>query len=208
MKEARTVRSLEQIKVMAHPLRMRLLEAFSHKPITTKQVAEFLAERPTKLYHHVDALERVGLIKLVRTSKKRGTVEKYYQAVARTFAVDRQLFRLAPHARAAHSGMQKVITGMFDDTLSEIHESLAKRTNAPKPEQNPVIVTRLRIRLTPVQIAVLDKKIKALLKEFEAGKRTPGTVEYGLTLALYPVTSKRKQRKNKAVRHIMKRRKQ
>lgn len=197
MKEARTIRSLEQIKVMAHPLRMRLLEAFSRKPITTKQVAQLLAEQPTKLYHHVDALERVGLITLVRTRKKRGTTEKYYQTVARTFAVDRQLFKLAPHARAAQSGMQKVITGMFEDTLSEIHESLAKRLNDPKAEQHQVIVTRSRIRLTPAEIAVLDKKIKALLKEFESGKRTPGTVEYGLTLALYPVTKKRKHRKGK-----------
>lgn len=207
MKEASTVNSLEQIKVMAHPLRMQLLEAFSHKPMTTKQVAQLLAEQPTKLYHHVDALSRVGLIKLVRTRKKRGTVEKYYQTVARTFAVDRRLFRMKSQARAAQSGMLGVITTMLEDTLSEIHESLAERLTEPESKQNRVIVTRSRIRVTPTQMAALDEKIKALLQKFETRKRTPGMVDYGFTLAMYPVKKKDKEQRRNALKHKMKRRK-
>ena len=57
-----------------------------------KQVADFLGEKPTKLYHHVDALERVGLIALSRTRQNRGTVEKYYLAVARAFQADSSAF--------------------------------------------------------------------------------------------------------------------
>ena len=64
----------------------RLLEALVLEPRTTKQVAEALGEKPTKLYHHVDALEKVGLIRLIRTQRNRGTLEKYYQSVARSFS--------------------------------------------------------------------------------------------------------------------------
>src|ERR1700752_5178596 len=78
--EAYTLEDLEQIKVLADPLRLRVLEAFGEER-TTKQVAELLGEKPTKLYHHVDALQRVGLITLSRTRQNRGTVEKYYLAV-------------------------------------------------------------------------------------------------------------------------------
>ncbi len=201
MREARTVNTLEQIKVMAHPLRMRLLEAFSHKPITTKQVADLLAEPPTKLYHHVDALERVGLIKLVRTSKKRGTVEKYYQTVARTFAVDRRLFKLKSQARAAHNGMQDVITGIFEDTLSEIRDNLAKRINKPKSKDNRIIVSHSRVRVTQNDIVSLDKNIKALLKKFETKKHVPGTIDYGYTLALYPAGKRIRQNKTKSTKN-------
>ena len=48
-------------------------------------MADRLGEKPTKLYHHVDTLEAAGLIKLVKTKRKRGTVEKYFEAVAERF---------------------------------------------------------------------------------------------------------------------------
>ena len=55
-------------------------------PMTTKQVAELLGEKPTRLYHHVDLLHQAGLIRLTHTRKNRGTTEKYYEAIARQFA--------------------------------------------------------------------------------------------------------------------------
>ena len=86
-REIYTLKDLDQVKVLADPLRIRILEALLEER-TTKQVADLLGEKPTKLYHHVDALEKVGLIALSRTRQNRGTVEKYYLAVARTFRAD------------------------------------------------------------------------------------------------------------------------
>ena len=89
-----TVADLEQVKVLADPLRLRILEAFCEER-TTKQVADRLGEKPTKLYHHVDLLDRLGLIELMRTKKNRGTLEKYYLAVAKTFRVESAVFSAA-----------------------------------------------------------------------------------------------------------------
>lgn len=86
-----TIRSLDQLKILGDPLRMRILEVFIHTPGTTKQVAKSLGEPPTKLYHHVDALERAGLIELRSTRQNRGTLEKHYSAVAEAFRVDPDL---------------------------------------------------------------------------------------------------------------------
>ena len=66
------LRDLEQVKVIADPLRVRILDCFASEPRTTKQVAELIDEKPTRLYHHVDALERVGLIRLTQTRQNRG----------------------------------------------------------------------------------------------------------------------------------------
>ena len=60
-----------QMKVLADPLRIRILELFCQER-TTKQVAGILEQPPTRLYHHVSALERVGLIRLARTQPRRG----------------------------------------------------------------------------------------------------------------------------------------
>ena len=54
------VGTVEQVKALTHPLRQRMLERFAERPRTTKQVADLLGEKPTRLYHHVAALERAG----------------------------------------------------------------------------------------------------------------------------------------------------
>src|SRR6185503_9614296 len=77
-------RNVSDLRALAHPLRLRIMELFAESPKTTKRVAELLGEPPTRLYHHVAALERAGLIRLKETRKNRGTVEKWYQAISRT----------------------------------------------------------------------------------------------------------------------------
>src|SRR5690349_14467671 len=78
--------SVAELRAIAHPLRLRILESFAEGPRTTKQVAELLGEPPTRLYHHVAALERAGLLKLKETRKNRGTVEKWFESIARTMS--------------------------------------------------------------------------------------------------------------------------
>src|SRR5262245_32807602 len=72
-------RELTEMRALAHPLRLRICQALAERPRTTKQVAALLGEPPTRLYHHVHALERAGLLKLRETRQKRGTHEKYYE---------------------------------------------------------------------------------------------------------------------------------
>ena len=60
------------------------MELFAEAPRTTKQVAELLGQPPTRLYHHVAALEGAGLLRLTETRKNRGAVEKWYESISRT----------------------------------------------------------------------------------------------------------------------------
>lgn len=185
MKEAGRIKSLAQIKVMAHPIRMRLLEAFSHEPATTKQVAEQIGEPPTRLYHHVNALRRARLIKLVRTKKKRGTTEKYYLTIADKFVVDRHLFDMKPGGKDALSRIQGMTFGIFENAMAEIRESLARRIIEPKGEKGQFIVAQTHINATPSQIVALQKKINALIKKQGCKKGEKDSARYGVTLAVY-----------------------
>jgi len=191
MRATCTLKSLEQIKVMANPLRMRLMEAFATKPMTTKQAAQILGQQPTKFYHHVDALERVGLIKLVKTKRKRGTIEKYYQTIADHFTVDRRLLELTPQAKTAINGLQTMVSAIFEDTVTELNQSITDKLIKPENKYRPAILTRSRISATADQIEKLSKKIHRLLKECASAKGKHGDVEYGLTLAFYPIKHKK-----------------
>ncbi len=192
MKKSFILKNPEQVKVMAHPLRMKLIEAFSHKPMTAKQAAQMLGQKPTKLYHHVDALERVGLIKLVKTQKKRGTLEKYYRTVAQNFIVDRRIFQSKAEGKEALGKLQATVGAMFDETLSEINQSMTQRLIKPgqKSKSRQAIFARTRIKTTHAQAEKLRKKIDNLIKQCCAGKRKKGEAEYGLTLAFYPIKKK------------------
>jgi DNA-binding transcriptional ArsR family regulator len=123
--EVYTLSSLEQVKVLADPLRIRLLEAFCQER-TTKQVATLIGEKPTKLYHHVEALERVGLIRLSRKRQVRGTVEKYYMAVARLFRADNRLFEASDSESGERDTLQGMVSAVLNRT-SAAGEELLRR---------------------------------------------------------------------------------
>src|SRR3954467_13034071 len=77
--------NVADLRALAHPLRLRMMELFAEQPRTTKQVADLLGQPPTRLYHHVAALERAGLLVLKETRQNRGAVEKWYAGVAKQY---------------------------------------------------------------------------------------------------------------------------
>jgi predicted transcriptional regulator len=195
MKDILTLKALGQLKALSDPFRQRILEGFCAKPATTKQIAERLGEKPTKLYHHVEILAQAGLIKLVKTRQNRGTVEKYYQTVARKFAVDQQLLSPTPTANEVMGELQTMVTNALQTSLSEAHTDFAvDLTNKSDAACLPIATTHTRIRTSRKQIARLIQKLQKWSEECRAAHDDKGEVEYNLTLAFYPV-KERKGRK-------------
>jgi DNA-binding transcriptional ArsR family regulator len=194
MKEAMMLKDLEQVKVFAHPLRARLVEAFADKPRTAKQVAEIIGQSPTKLYHHVEALERVGLIKLVKTKKKRGTLEKYYRTVAKRFSVDSSLFEMKSNKKEMLGNYRAMFANMLENTMREVNESISEKLISPGKREAEAIIARKHIRTTRANMQKLQKKIHKLLDELAVTEEKKGEVEYRLMIALYPLAKKRRRR--------------
>jgi DNA-binding transcriptional ArsR family regulator len=88
--------SIEQVKTIADPLRLRIVELLIHKAMTTTQIGEALGETSAKTHYHVHALERIGVIKLVETREKGGILEKYYRSIARDINVAPEVLNSAP----------------------------------------------------------------------------------------------------------------
>src|SRR5258706_13150843 len=82
-------RVTQELRALAHPLRLKLLEHFAGGPRTTMQVAAIIGEPPTRLYHHVNALARAGILRLKSTRQVRGTTEKYFELAKRQLGVMR-----------------------------------------------------------------------------------------------------------------------
>ena len=176
-----TIVDLAQIRALADPLRLRMLGAMIDQPRTTKQVAELLGEKPTKLYHHVEALERVGLVRLVDTRPKRGTVEKYYQSVATLFQVGPSVF--APGAESAtRSKRRAMLMAVVDTMREEVAAHFAARDAGETPPD--VIVVAARLVLTGGSRRARTATLRQLSRLLD---RTRKGRHYSLTVVACPV---------------------
>ena len=147
-----------QLRALAHPLRLRLLESFAQGPLTTMQVATRLGEPPTRLYHHVNALERAGILRLVDTKPVRGTTEKYYEVARKQIgAVTGE--RLTPAARASIASMA---TTVFEEARQELVAALGRRESLTAATAPTAL--RMILDLPPSQLPMVRRRLKALLK--------------------------------------------
>lgn len=186
------ISDLKQVKALAHPLRMRIIESMAAAgPMTTKQVAELLGEKPTRLYHHVDLLHQAGLIRLTHTRKNRGTTEKYYEAIARQFRADSTLFT-DESPDDAGSGLRPMIRTVFDSTMSEMLR-LVDAHQLGKPIEEEGLLSYIEMHLTQEQIDEVQQKLKDVLEHLqsledpEADPDAEQLRKFRLTLAHYPL---------------------
>ncbi len=186
------ISDLDQVKALANPLRMRILETLAASdPMTTKQVAQKLGEKPTRLYHHVDLLEKAGLIRLTHTRQNRGATEKYYEAIARSFRAGAELFSDESPAEQEHA-LRPMIHTVFDSTTSELLR-LIDSPHADDLMEDEGLLTYIEMHLTQEQVDEVQQKLKNVL-EYLQGLDDPETDaekeklrKYRLTLAHYPL---------------------
>jgi len=89
------------VKALSHPLRVRILAILEERTASPVQLAEQLGASLGVVSYHVHTLERLGLIKLVRTNPVRGAVEHHYRANPRPTISDEGWAAAAPVAKQA-----------------------------------------------------------------------------------------------------------
>jgi DNA-binding transcriptional ArsR family regulator len=181
------VTELEQLRVLADPLRMRILNNLFQEPLTVKQVADRLELPATKLYYHVSELERIGLVKVVKTRVKSGIVEKYFQTVAGTIRISRELLKLTGGALddgAYAELLASIFEAVADDLRQAIIAGVLPRPSAHTPKT--ATIGRTDVRLTRTTAARLARKFAKLLEEVEAADDVAGETEFGCALAFFP----------------------
>ena len=170
---------MNQVRALAHPLRLRLLELFAQQPRTAKQAAEVLGEPPTRLYHHVAALERAGLIRLRETRQNRGTTEKYFEASGPLRPVGEEVLK----DKDARSDLASMGLVVFNQATNELARALAS-DDVP----DNLVAVRAVFRLTPSAANELRRDLVGILKKLRARKKPARgkTRRYALTLAMVP----------------------
>jgi DNA-binding transcriptional ArsR family regulator len=73
---------------VAHPLRIKILEALTDHVSSPNTVAEKLDENLPSVAYHTRALGKLGALELVDTARRRGAIEHFYKATPRAFVGD------------------------------------------------------------------------------------------------------------------------
>jgi DNA-binding transcriptional ArsR family regulator len=190
LQEEFKVADLEGLKVMAHPLRLQLLERLK-RARTVKELAAELDLAPTKLYYHVNLLEEKGFIQVVDTHIVSGIIEKQYQAVARQFVLDEKILSLGDDDGEQVDALLRSFFAMAQREIEQsIRAGLVNLKETGQPQKGSLL--RASFHLSEEQAKQLYGRFDALLQEYNnlsrSNEAAPQSHQlYNLTLAFFPV---------------------
>jgi len=156
---------------------------------TAKTLAAEMGCPTTRLYYHLQQLEKHGLVFVERTRLVSGIVEKHYRAVARDIRLDAGAFGAG--AKPDRRRTEALLGFVFDQTRVEISRGIEAgqldfRRIAPTP--GALMAYRNVLKLSPEQAQRLYSRLQAFWMEYEDIAKQPaaGGDFYAFTVALYP----------------------
>jgi DNA-binding transcriptional ArsR family regulator len=139
----------EEVRALAHPLRLRIIRALYDGPRSNKELATGLGEDPATVLYHVRTLLRTGFLAPAgRRPGARGSVEKLYRSTGKSWRLD---------VDAGLPPGERVTAAALDAFLAEVRAA----GSGCRLE-----TTRLALVLTADRRAELNRRITDLLDEF------------------------------------------
>jgi DNA-binding transcriptional ArsR family regulator len=188
------------LKIVAHPLRLRILEylrAHAGAARSVKEIAAALGASQTGLYYHVNLLVAHGLIRVAETRLVSGIVKRRYCVTAYRLSFDRSLLVASA---TGDGGLEVWLSVVLDEVRSEIRKSVVAglidldRSDDGSFGPRRLVLGRIWLSLTPADLAAFDRDFHALKERFtsidpheRAADPRPDSALYELVLGFYPV---------------------
>ena len=125
------------VRGLAHPLRVRIMAMLEEQDASPVDLAAHLGASLGTVSYHFRRLEELGLIRLVRTVKVRGTQKHIYRAFERPRVSDEAWARTPPATKQA----------MLGATVQQISEYTATAAAAGGFDRSDAHLTRTALRL-------------------------------------------------------------
>ena len=181
------ITDIETLRAITDPLRLRILELLA-EPQTVKALAPKLAIGKTKLYYHINLLEKHGVIRVVRTRLVSGITEKSYQVTALRFRPVKELLLGGDEGKARGLAIFDTI---WDATRAQFARSVKQGEidSAVAAKGGKLMVSHTVVALTEEQAHDFSARFDALLeelKQYETETPTAQARPYALTIAFFP----------------------
>ena len=178
---------LDLIGELTHPLRSRVLHRL-RRPHSVGELAESLEVPITRLYHHINRLEEIGMISVVATRRPGARTEHRYRNAAPDFRLDDKVIGATDAATFA-----RTVGSLFDVTKTEILREIEVGGLSPERVHGRASIAFSEFSLDDDTLAEFLDRLHALLAEYsktdeQTDEQTDSYNRWRLFLAGFPLT--------------------
>lgn len=176
------ITDLEQLRVFSDPLRVKILWSFNGHEKTGKMLADEFNMAPPKIRYHLTELERVGLVKVVRTELKNGIQQKFYLPVAEKFSLEKVSSLLNGEN---FSNLDDVLKENAFCALEEMRRNLAEASF----EKHELLQISYKVSLTRQEKKELAEKLTEIYEfvQQKSNRTAESTQNYYINLTMFPI---------------------
>jgi DNA-binding transcriptional ArsR family regulator len=175
--------TVERLKAMADPIRIRFILELIDGPRTVKEVAEALGVPPTRLYYHLRILERHGLVEVANRRLVSGIEERSYQTTADNWTISPDLTASAIYETGA-------LRALLDVVRAEIEVAVQSKPDLPVEAPGSPLsgIGLTEIDLSPDELPQFMRDFEQILRKYASRpKKRSEQDRFHLFYALYPV---------------------
>lgn len=180
--EQKRIEDLDMVTELSHPMRSSILRAL-RAPKTVAEVANLLDMPVTRLYHHFNRLENLGLIRVVATRRAGAATERRYQVSAKSFGLAPELLESADRRELAFA-----LGSIFDTSKMAFQREVEHGLLAGDGFEDRAVVSQGSLVLSAERQRELMQRLTDLIEEFEsdADESDPGAQRVMLFIAAFP----------------------
>lgn len=167
----RVIEDPDVLRLIADPLRLRILELLRQRERTIKDLAHELAMPRTRLYYHVKLLEEHDLVTVVGTREVSGITERRYRTTAFRLSMAKTMLG---SSAAAGTPLDTYLSFVLEEVASEIRRSAAaglidlEQTHKDVMHPRRMVLGRTWYRLTEEDVAEFEARFTELKDQFAA----------------------------------------
>ena len=171
--QVRSVTTVAELKALADPLRMAILQALTSRApdemrvLSVKELAAELGEPKTKLYRHIKQLEVAGLIRVASTRLVSGIQEQRYQARQADLTIGPGLLRDPDTADEAAA----MVAVFLDDYRRRYVARLAERStwgeDAAEDRYRRPMLALTTARVSPAKAQSVRDRLREIMAELD-----------------------------------------
>jgi DNA-binding transcriptional ArsR family regulator len=176
------IRDLETARVAFRPPRPAVIERL-RQAMTVAELAASLGEPASRLYYHVNELERVGLVEVVDVRDRGNLREKVYRVIAPSIRVDPAVFQSG--ADGGDLLQETVLTILA--AAGDAFRRAARADQVSAAAAGSTVHSHDELRLSAADAAELTERARALVEEFRARGRAELPVSVQLTALVIPI---------------------
>lgn len=184
------VRDIRQIRSLASPRRQLVLDTLEAVgPCSVAELARAVGVPSDRLYYHLRALERVGLVRAGRRVRGGGRPGVEYAA-----AGQRSVVHYDPDDPVNVAAVTAAAGGMTRAALREFREAFGGKPVVSGPRRNLWAARRVAW-LEPSELVAVNRALSRVFAQFERKRpRRPGARPHAITIVLAPLLGRRQRR--------------